>query len=170
MANSASFEVEGLDELERQLLELESSVGKKVLESALMSSTNKIIEKAKNLAPERTGRLKEAIFRSKKRVGGVSYLAGWAAAAQTTVGIKRYGIKGAPHAHLQEYGTKQRFRRRRRNEAFSPVVGEHTALKISTGKVQGKFFMHKAWRQEGGIHALNRFKRSLSRKIRNATR
>lgn len=170
MASRATFRVDGLEELERHLLSLDRSVGKKVLETALISSMNKISKKAKRLAPERTGKLRKAIFKSKRRVGGVPYLSGGQAAAQATMGIKRFGTKGARHAHLQEYGTRQRFRRRRRNEAFTPVVGEHTGLKISTGRVRGKFFMHKAWQQEGGVHALNRFKRSLQRKIRNATR
>ena len=165
MVNSVSFEVEGLEELERQLLSLERSVGRKILKSALSTSGTKIVKAAKKNVPERTGQLKKAIFKSTARVGGVPFIRG-TEAAQTTIGIKRFGAKGAPHAYLQEFGTKPRFRRRRRNE----IDGSTTSYRISTGRVRGKFFMRRAWRQEGGIHALNRFKKSLQRRIRNATR
>ena len=43
MVNSVSFEVEGLEELERQLLSLERSVGRKILKSALSTSGTKIV-------------------------------------------------------------------------------------------------------------------------------
>ncbi len=165
MVNSASFEVEGLDELEQQLLRLERSVGRKILKSALSTAGTNIVKAAKKNAPKRTGQLEKAIFKSTSRVGGVRYIRG-PEAAQTTIGIKRYGARGAPHAYLQEFGTRERFRRRRRNE----IDRTTETYRISTGRVKGSFFMRRAWRQEGGVHAINRFKKSLQRRIRNATR
>ena len=66
MASRATFRVDGLEELERHLLSLDRSVGKKVLETALISSMNKISQKAKRLAPERTGKLRKAIADKEK--------------------------------------------------------------------------------------------------------
>lgn len=169
MVNSVSFEVEGLEELERQLLSLERSVGRKILKSALSTSGTKIVKAARKNAPKRTGKLRKAIFKSVTRVGGVSFIRG-PQAAQVTIGIKRYGEKGARHAHLIEHGTRQRFRRRRGNELDAETIGQTAPKRITTGKVKAHNFMRKAWWHEGRGYAVERFKKSMQRRIRNATR
>jgi HK97 gp10 family phage protein len=164
MASKVSFKVEGLQELEQQLLKLDASTGRKILKGALNAATKPIIKKAKEDAPERTGRLKKAIFRTSSRVGGVPYLTG-DAAAQVTIGIKRFGKAGAPHAYIQEYGSKQRFRRKSRRERRET---SDSNLFVPTGRVKGRFFMNNAWKKHGNMPAINIFKKTLQRRIKRA--
>lgn len=169
MVNSVSFEVEGLEELNRQFHQLNRTMRRRVLRAALSTSATKIVKSARKNAPKRTGKLRKAIFKSVTRVGGVSFVRG-PQAAQTTIGVKRYGDKGVWYAHQIEYGTRQRFRWRRANELDAETIGQAAPKRITTGRVKAHNFMRKAWWHEGRGRAVERFKKSMQRRIRNATR
>lgn len=168
--------VEGLRELEQQLLRLEATAGKKALRQALRSSAGKVLSTAKQNAP---GSIKRAIFAS-RRVRGITYIAS-DTAAQLTIGVHSKGPKAAPHAHLIEYGTKQRrtkepaqtlgniARGRTTRKRVVRMGARYYSIGVERGRVRPRSFMRKSWRQEGKVKLVNRFKRSLARKIDRLT-
>lgn len=162
-----SVEISGLDELDNQLRQLEKKTSKKILKSTLGMTATKVVKVAKKNAPVRTRKLKKAIFKSTSRVGGVKFVRG-PMAAQATIGVKRYGDKGAPHAWVMEYGTRQRYRGQGR---YSGVRTPYrSGRRISTGRVRGYQYMEKAWRAAGGQRAIISFKDIMNVKIREAIR
>jgi hypothetical protein len=181
MPANLEIKVEGLKELNDQLVKLANTGGKKALDQALVSASGKVKRAAKDRAP---GTIKKAVF-SSKLVRGVSVLAG-DTASQLTIGVHSNGSRAAPHAHLMEYGTKQRLTDvpRRRQKALNTYIGvlrgkrtkrvikikgEYLSVGRKRGRVKPVLFMNKAWKQHGGEKFVHRFKKSLSKKIDRLT-
>lgn len=87
--------VDGLADLERQLLRLGAAVGAKVLRGALSDALKPMQKAAKDAVPEQTGRLKRSVRRSSRvdRRGKAS-------------AAVKMGGKKAFYAHMVEFGTK----------------------------------------------------------------
>ena len=90
----SSFEVEGLKELEKQLLELGAIGAKKALRASMMKSTKPILDRMKQTVPDKSGQLKKTIKRK--------FTAGKYAAGQLDVGPMG---KKSFYARFVEYGT-----------------------------------------------------------------
>ena len=152
------YKIDGLKELEQKLKKLPAVVARKSLNQALSSSANKIKNEAVNRAP---GSIKKAIFKStsfKYARGSINSKT----AAAVTVGVFKSGPRGAPHAHLIEYGTKERQTKKR---VVKDVGRGFVTLSRRRGRVTPRSFMRTAWRIHGKDKFLQRFKNSLTKKI-----
>jgi HK97 gp10 family phage protein len=111
--------IEGMDELEKQLKELEKSLNPDKIEPILLEAAYDLAEAMRAKAPQGpTGNLKKSI-----RARLLKQYAGHPAAG---AGVDR---KKASHAHLVEFGTVQR----------------HQKSGKSTGTMPAKPFLRPAW-------------------------
>lgn len=91
-------QLSGLKELTEQLNDLQFMLESDEVPKALLNAAWLIRDKAKQLAPVRTGLLRDAIFAGFGRPDGRQRK------ASVVVGVK-YGLNHANHAHLVEFGT-----------------------------------------------------------------
>ena len=107
MADSMDIEIEGIDELKKQMKRLIGTVSADKVEPVLLDGARVIANDARRRAPKgKTGNLKRSIVAKKtKRRGGMSAAlglnAGEAAPAITAIDFRK-----GPHAALVCYGTK----------------------------------------------------------------
>lgn len=161
------YRVEGLDELEKKLLKLEAKTAKKTLQKAMVKAATPIQRTAKRKAP---GSIKKAIFRRQK-VKGVSSLSA-KSAGSLVIGVFKSGPRGAPHAHLIEYGTKQRKTKKKPNGKKRRLLlkGKYVSVGENRGRVKPQSFMRYAWRTQGKKKYLDRFKTQLEKEIMSVTK
>lgn len=109
--DSLTFEVDGLAELEEQLLRLEAKASEKIMRRALAKSARPTVRKAKALVPVRTGGLKQAIGIATRKGRGKNVASVFigpkpknkAAIAKANTGRAK-PIKGVFYGHLVELG------------------------------------------------------------------
>jgi HK97 gp10 family phage protein len=94
-----AFQVEGLDELQRNCDKIISRTSAEKLKEVFLHGAKIIRDEAKDLAPVRTGTLRRAIFAAPGDPRKSDALAG--------VSMKSVAKGGAPHAMLVEYGTSK---------------------------------------------------------------
>jgi HK97 gp10 family phage protein len=105
MADSIDIEIQGIEELEKQMENLIKSVDPDKVEPVLLDAARVVAKDAKRRAPKgKTGNLKKGIVAKKtRRKGGVSAALGLnvgeAAPAITAIDFRK-----APHAALVEFG------------------------------------------------------------------
>jgi HK97 gp10 family phage protein len=91
------MKIDGVDEmydtLERILKYTDGSAGA-MLKEEFMKAATILRDRAKQLVPVRTGRLRDAIFATKKAIERPNVLAG----------VSRRGPRAAPYANIVEYG------------------------------------------------------------------
>lgn len=156
------LKVEGLDEVEKQLLKLGAEMGEKTLLGALMNAALPTFKRAKNAAP---GSISKAVSRVKHRstktrkiaIKGIS--ANGKSAAGVSVIVRK---KKAPHAHLVEHGTKQRQTKGKGNK--KPYRN------ANRGRMKAQHFMQEAWESEGGQNAVDRFSKNIRQRIKRLTK
>jgi len=96
-----TFEVKGMKELEKALVEMGSRAGKKALLGALRDAAKPIRKMQRSLAPNKTGFLKKRII-----IKAVSGKGNTSNVATVMVGIFRQGRSEDDfYAHFQEFGT-----------------------------------------------------------------
>lgn len=130
-----TFDVQGLAELEKAMLELEAKVATSVLRKSARQAMAPVLTRAQSLAPEDTGALKADLkMRSKKNTSGKG---------KTAITINVGHTRKAPHALQQEYGTSR--------HAAKPYLRE--SLKSQSEKVLNilsvrlKENIEKAWKK-----------------------
>lgn len=126
-----SIKVEGLKELEAALAELPKSTGKNVMRRVARKALEPVIAAAKPYAPWGKGKLRKSLAVSTKLSKRQASLARGQDRAEGKASITVYaGATALPHAHLMEFGTKNR-------------VQKSTGR--STGSVKPRPFMRPAW-------------------------
>lgn len=95
--------VEGLRELQTALRELPNATAKSVMRRVLKTHGAAIAKRAQELAPEDAGDLRESIVVSTKLTKRQRKMHRKASKDDVEVYI---GANDAPHAHMQEFGTK----------------------------------------------------------------
>jgi len=121
-----TVKVEGLKELDRALAELPKAVARNTLRRVLKKAGEPIADKARQLAPVKSGKLRDSIIVSAKlgtKAGQAEYAAAMEAGLGQTAALgamrdARRAAKGSgsfaemhigpgrqPHAHLQEFGS-----------------------------------------------------------------
>lgn len=133
MARRATLKIEGLEELSRQLQTLgESPEGDKA-EQVLLEGAQTLSTEAERRAPRgQRGNLKEALRTKKLDRRG----------RKTAPAIAAIDRKKAPHAHLVERGTQERYRRRGRVQ----IMGISANRGAPTGKMPKQPFFYPAVR------------------------
>ena len=174
--------VEGLAELERQLLKLDAMVAEDILTKALMSALLPVFKQAKADAPVgEKGNLKKSIKRVRHRAKKSRRLnvKGTISGGRNAGGASLVAdFKKAPHAHLIEFGTDDR---------YTIGKGQTRRIKYSNGRAtnkkgKGKYrnayrgkgpavkFMTRAWGQQGGEKIVQRFKKTLKTRLKRITK
>jgi len=108
-----NVEIQGLDELERALLELEAKTAFKTLRGALAKGARPMIKEAKALAPKDTGALAQSIgmFSRKGRAGdrAAVVFVGPKSKSKTAIELanskRAKPVKGVFYGHMVEKGT-----------------------------------------------------------------
>lgn len=105
------IQIEGLQELERKLLEIESKAGEKELRKALSFSVNPVVKAAKERVPVKTGGLRQAIskfLRKGKNKNVASVFVGIREKNAKAVSLANQGrskpIRGVFYGHIVEKG------------------------------------------------------------------
>lgn len=92
----SSTKVEGFKELDDALAQLPKATRRNVIGRVMKTVLTPMLEAAKQNVPVRTGKLRESLAITAKRHRGV----------KKVNEVERYlATQGAPHAHLQEFGT-----------------------------------------------------------------
>jgi HK97 gp10 family phage protein len=121
--------VEGMKELDAALAELPKATGKNVLRRVARKSIGIVVEAARPLVPVDNGKLKRSLSVSTKLSKRQSSLARRELAEGKASVTVYAGVGAYPHAHLVEFGTKERF---------------HKSGK-SVGRMKPQPFMRPAW-------------------------
>ena len=157
-----NIRVEGLQELERQLVKLGAEMGTKTLNQALMSASLPTMKRAKSEAP---GSIKKAISRVKHRsnrtlkLSKVGRSAGGKQAAGVSIIVRK---KKAPFAHMIHDGTKPR---------YTKGKGKKRPYKNAyRGQIKPNPFLKEAWKAEGEQKAINIFQNKLKQRIKKLTK
>lgn len=162
--------VHGLSKLHDQLLKLGASVAEDELHKSLMNASLPCFKLAKNAAP---GSIKQAVQRRRHR-GKKSrrlIVKGNVANGTSAAGISIIiNAKKAPHGHLVELGTKERFTLGEAKKGKNKGVKKRYPAGVSRGVMPARNFMKKAWDAQGGEVALNRFQAFLKKRIMVLTR
>ena len=157
-----NIRVEGLQELERQLVKLGAEMGHKQLKGALMNASLPAFKRAKNLAP---GSIKKAITRRSHRNARTlkRTIYGRGVSGDSAAGISLAVIsKKAPHAHLVHDGTDVR---------YTKGKGKKRPYKNAfRGTMKPNPFLIKAWNSEGNEKAIERFEKNLKKRIKKLTK
>jgi HK97 gp10 family phage protein len=100
MKNTGNVSVDGMDNLLKELNKLEAKVGKKQIKRIVRKAGGVIAKKAKKKVPVDTGNLKKSIK--------VKAMAQSSDDAYALVGPTRKGKHSGRHAHLVEFGTRDK--------------------------------------------------------------
>jgi HK97 gp10 family phage protein len=157
---TVTMSVSGFAELDKELERLSQSVGKQVLNRALMKVAEPLAERAKSYAvgfKDSTGTLQNSITVGKKLNKRQSKMHRKAykddrMSAEVFVGVSYSRGSGARHAHLIEFGTGPRFHKK---------TGKYV------GQVSPMPFMRPAWAVESRT-MLDRLKVDLWMEIQKA--
>ncbi len=105
MADSMDIEIQGIEELEKQMESLIKAVHPDKVEPVLLDAAKVVAKDAKARAPKgKTGNLRKGIVAKKtKRRGGMTAALGLSA-GEAAPAITAIDFRKAPHAHLVEYG------------------------------------------------------------------
>ena len=105
MADSMDIEIQGIDELEKQMQRLIGTVSADKVEPVLLDAAKVVAKDAKARAPKgETGNLKKGIVAKKtRRKGGVSAVLGLNV-GEAAPAIAAIDYRKAPHAALVEFG------------------------------------------------------------------
>lgn len=137
-AGVAGVTIEGAEELRKLLGSLPIKLEKKVLRQALRKSGKTVVAEAKRNAPVKSGLLKRKITLRALKMR-----------RRYMVGVKVTGTQDAPHAHLNEEGTQDRYTQpqyvkvahhRYKGRKFKKITGG----KRFTGRMTAKPFMAPA--------------------------
>lgn len=137
---SVSTKIIGFDEAKKMLQDLPLVVQRKAVLSAQKSALAPALMDMKNFAKlrvnDKSGRLTRSI--GYKSLKGSTYNIG------SLVGY-RFGSSGAPHAHLVESGTTDRYLKRARTVTFTTKDGRKITASVRyTGKMPAANIMHDA--------------------------
>lgn len=104
----AETQIEGLEDLDRQLISLIKSMDPDIVEPILLAGAKTIAKAAKTAAPlGPTGNLRKSIYaKTLVRRGGTGDIFGFGE-GQAAPGFAGVNYRKAPHAHLVEFGTRK---------------------------------------------------------------
>lgn len=150
----------GFVELDAMFNELTNMAKGRVIIAPMRKILNPIRDRAKASTPVDSGRLKKSISISKK----FNKQSGF---AQASLGFRTRGSKAAPHAHLIEWGTEDR---------FTPIVRytllggtRRTGEERETGSVAPQKNMTRAFKSSGGSNKAKKlFREELGKAILRA--
>jgi HK97 gp10 family phage protein len=149
-----SIKVEGLKELDEALKELPKATGKNVMRRVARNALGMVIAAARPLVPVDDGQLRKSLAVSTKLSKRQATLAR-RDEAEGKASITVYaGASALPHAHLIEFGTKERVQK---------TTGRRT------GRVKAKPFMRPAWDAKKGA-VLDSFKSDMWTEIQKAAK
>lgn len=159
------IQVSGLKQAEEQLLKLGAEVAEKELHRAINFALKPVADRAKAIAPTRTGKFRASIRRAKHRSMKTRKIAvkGIAATGASAAGISVISNRRkAPHAHLIEFGTEQRFAVSRK--------GKKLKKPASRGRMKPSKVFSGAFKMVGEREVLARFQRTLQKRIKRLTK
>lgn len=154
------FSLTGFKETDALFKNLTHDAQTKAIKAGLLQAFKPIKALAIANTPKDTGRLKESIHLAREfRTTG--FVLG-------TLGYRTRGGKGAPHAHLIEYGTQERTRPITR---FTITGGKKVIGQMNVGKIKRKLMMTRAFKQSGGAAAVRKtFIKELNLSILRSSR
>ena len=162
--NSGGIQVLGLQELERKMKALGPMIARKALKGSLIAGLREVRREAQSLAPEKTGRLKRAMYIKvlnkfnpfkQNVIFGVRH-----GKDMQKVSQKRFGKRGldAFYWRFQEFDHKVRGKKAR--SKYERMAADVDGTKV----IPGNHFMTKAF-EVTKERALVKFKEALSKNI-----
>jgi len=152
-----SMSMTGFVELDAMFNELTDKSKKRVLVKGMREAIEPVKERVTRFTPKHTGRLRESIHLSKKFNASTGF-------AEARLGFRTRGGKGAPHAHLVEWGTAER----QTPVTRFTILGNRksTGEVRQTGRMKKQLNMTRAFKQAGGSrHIKNKFREILNETI-----
>jgi HK97 gp10 family phage protein len=149
-----NMSITGFAELDAMLNDLTDQAKSRVLVGSMRRVLKPIKIAAERKTPVHSGRLRDSIHISKKFNKSTGF-------AQAILGFRTRGKKGAPHAHLIEWGTAERQTPVTR---YTLLGGRKTTGEMrNVGKTKKQLMMTKALKQTGGSQkAKKEFQEELS--------
>lgn len=153
--------IEGLQELQRKLLELPRKIAGRSMRSALMSGAKPIKVRARQLVPKDTGFLEEAIIQYPVKRSEHEYT------DQVRVGVRKRVRKGAKLSKRYKAALGRARRRSSRQQSTTPKYWRY--LEFGTSRMGARPFLRPAFEREK-LGAAARIKQRMREGIEEAAK